>query len=80
MQRMNEGSPTARKASPSVEGPCADYAVEEARTALVSCGAHVMPAAPGLRDIHPERREQDGVGTDRSAGEKPGPPYDFRPL
>jgi len=45
MQRMNEGSPTARKASPSVEGPCADYAVEEARTALVSCGAHVMPAA-----------------------------------
>jgi hypothetical protein len=45
MQRMNDGSPTARKASPSMEGPCADYAVEEARKALVSGGAHVMPAA-----------------------------------
>src|SRR5450759_2738420 len=45
MKRMNDGSRTARKASASTEGPCADHAVDDARKALVSGGAHVMPAA-----------------------------------
>lgn len=45
MKRMNDGSRTARKASASREGPCADHAVDDARKALVSGGAHVMPAA-----------------------------------
>ena len=44
MKRMNEGSRRARTGSRSTEGPCAYHRLEDARKALVSGGAYVMPA------------------------------------
>jgi hypothetical protein len=45
MKRMNDGSQMSRKPSPSTEGLCAGHPAEKARRALVSGGAHFMPAA-----------------------------------
>ncbi len=45
MKRMHGRPRTAWKTLPSTEGPCANQPVEDARKALISGGAHVMPAA-----------------------------------
>jgi hypothetical protein len=63
MKGMNHGSRPARMASSSTEGPCAVEPVEDARKALVSGGAYVMPAAVTTSCLGVEDRAWDRFHT-----------------
>lgn len=63
MKRMNHESRKDRKAAPATEGPCAVDPVEDARKALVSGGAYVMPAAITTSCLGVEDRAWDRFRT-----------------